>query len=78
MTTWITLLRRAIVSVLLAVACVLLLASPGSAHAKTTPANGQRLEDGTRPDHTGLQRVRQPLGGRHQPAEQPRCHRLHS
>ena len=47
MTTWITLLRRAIVSVLLAVACVLLLASPGSAHAelvKTTPANGQRLE----------------------------------
>ena len=47
MTTWITLLRRAIVSVLLAVACVLLLAAPGSAHAElvqTTPANGQRLE----------------------------------
>jgi copper transport protein len=47
MTTWITLLRRAIVSVLLAVVCVLLLAAPGSAHAElvqTTPANGQRLE----------------------------------
>ncbi len=47
MTTWITLLRRAIVSVLLAVVAVLLLAAPGSAHAElvqTTPANGQRLE----------------------------------
>lgn len=47
MTTWITLLRRAAVSVLLAVVCVLLLAAPGSAHAelvKTTPANGQRLD----------------------------------
>ncbi len=46
MTTWITLLRRAIVSALLAVVCVLLLAAPGSAHAElvqTTPANGQRL-----------------------------------
>ena len=47
MTTWITLLRRAIVSALLAVVCVLLLAAPGSAHAElvqTTPANGQRLD----------------------------------
>ena len=47
MSTWITLLRRAIVSALLAVVSVLLLAAPGSAHAelvKTTPANGQRLE----------------------------------
>jgi copper transport protein len=47
MTTWITSVRRAIVSTLLAVGCVLLLAAPGSAHAeleKTTPANGQRLD----------------------------------
>ena len=47
MSTWIILLRRAIVSALLAVVCVLLLAAPGSAHAElvsTTPANGQRLD----------------------------------
>src|SRR5690242_15820076 len=47
MNTWITLVRRAVVSTLLAVGCVLLLASPGSAHAelvKTTPENGQRLD----------------------------------
>jgi copper transport protein len=47
MTTWITLLRRAIVSALLAMVCVLLLAAPGSAHAElvqTTPTNGQRLD----------------------------------
>ena len=47
MTTWTTALRRVSVSALLAVVCVLLLASPGSAHAElvsTSPANGERLD----------------------------------
>ncbi len=46
MTTWITFVRRASVSAVLAVLAVLLLAAPGSAHAElvsTSPANGQRL-----------------------------------
>ena len=45
--TWTTVLRRVSVSALLAVVCVLLLASPGSAHAElvsTSPANGERLD----------------------------------